>query len=48
MSSKTEHKRGAQVAHSVGWQTLDLSSGLNLRAVGSSAMLGSTLVMEPS
>ena len=35
--------RGAWLVHSVGHQTLDLSSGLNLRVLSLTPMLGSIL-----
>ena len=40
--------RGTWLAHSVEHLTLDLSSGLDLRVVSSSPILGSTLGTKPT
>lgn len=44
---KRKNFRGAWMAHSVQYPTLDLNLGLNLRVVSSRPTLGSTLGMVP-
>jgi len=48
MNNQNDLERGAWMAQSVKRLTLDLNSGLDVRVVSSSLVLGSTLDMEPT